>query len=88
MIFTLTRPKYDDFYADNVREGRMVITRPKNASPDMILTAFDVKFREKKDEIPPEVCRPLKTLNKNKVEKEDLQTVGKKQCRQRGSSKS
>ena len=27
-------------------------------SPDMILTAFDVKFHEKKDEIPPGACRP------------------------------
>ena len=27
-------------------------------SPDMILMAFDVKFDEKKDEIPPRACRP------------------------------
>ena len=32
---------------------KMVITRVKNKSPDMILTAFDGKFDEKKDEIPP-----------------------------------
>ena len=31
----------------------MVITQVKNGSPDMILTAFDGKFDEKKDEIPP-----------------------------------
>ena len=36
----------------------MVITRVKNGSPDMILTAFDGKFHEKKDEIPPGACRP------------------------------
>ena len=28
-------------------------------SPDMILSAFDVKFNEKKDEIPPRACRPF-----------------------------
>ena len=27
-------------------------------SPDMILTAFDVKFHEQKNEIPPGACRP------------------------------
>ena len=60
----------------------MVITRNKNRSPDMILTAFDGKFQKKKDEIPPEACRPLKTLNKNNVEKVDPQKVkNKKQCR-------
>ena len=32
---------------------RMVISRDKNWSPNMILTAFDGKFDEKKDEIPP-----------------------------------
>ena len=58
----------------------MVIPRVKNASPDMILTAFDVKFREKQNEIPPEACRPLTTLKKNNVEKVDPQTVKQKQC--------
>ena len=43
----------------------MVITRVKHASPDMILTAFDEKFHEKKDELPPEACRPSKKLRKN-----------------------
>ena len=32
----------------------MVITQVKNGSPDMILTAVDGKFHEKKDEIPPQ----------------------------------
>ena len=36
----------------------MVITRVKNESPDMILTAFEGKFDKKKDEIPPGICRP------------------------------
>ena len=36
----------------------MVITRAQNGSPDMILTAFDRKFHEKKDEIPPRACNP------------------------------
>ena len=36
----------------------MVITRGKNGSPDMILTAFDGKFDEKKDEIPAGALRP------------------------------
>ena len=42
----------------------MVITRVKNGSPDMILTAFDWKFHEKKDELPPEACRPQKHRKK------------------------
>ena len=37
---------------------KMVITRIKNRSPDMILTAFEGKFDEKKDEIPPQAHRP------------------------------
>ena len=53
----------------------------------MILTAFDGKFHEKKDEIPPEACRPLKNMKKNNVEKEDPQKVEKKQCRTSGSKK-
>ena len=36
----------------------MVITGVKNGSPDMILTPFDGKLDEKKDEIPPGICRP------------------------------
>ena len=48
-------------------------------SPDMILTAFDVKFHEKKDEIPPEACRPPNKLKKNNVDKVDHQKVEKKQ---------
>ena len=36
----------------------MLITGSKNGSPDMILTAFDVQFHEKKDEIPPRARRP------------------------------
>ena len=37
---------------------KMVITRVKNGSPDRILTAFAGKFDEKKNEIPPGICRP------------------------------
>ena len=37
---------------------KMVITRAKNKSPDMILTPFDGKFDEKTDEIPPGPHRP------------------------------
>ena len=48
-------------------------------SPDMILTAFDGKFDEKKDEIPPRACRPSKKLKKNNVEKEGPQKVEKTQ---------
>ena len=47
----------------------MVITRITNASLDMILTAFDVKFRETKNEIPPGACRPPKKLNKKRCRK-------------------
>ena len=39
----------------------MVIVGVKNGSPDMILTAFDGKFDEKKHEIPPGACRPQKS---------------------------
>ena len=35
----------------------MVISRVKNGSPDMILTAFEGKFDENKNEIPPGICR-------------------------------
>ena len=35
-------------------------------SPDMILIAFDGKFHEKKDEIPPRACRPSKKFQKFK----------------------
>ena len=44
----------------------------------MILTAFDVKFHETKNEIPPEACRPSKKLKKNNVEKVDSQKVKQK----------
>ena len=36
----------------------MVIIGIENGSPDMIPTAFEGKFDEKKDEIPPGICRP------------------------------
>ena len=36
----------------------MVITGVKNGSPDMIPVAFDKKFDEKKDDIPPGIYRP------------------------------
>ena len=36
----------------------MVISEIKNGSPDTILVAFEGKFDEKKDEIPPGICRP------------------------------
>ena len=35
----------------------MVIIGVENGSPDMILVAFDGKLDEKKDEIPPGICR-------------------------------
>ena len=37
---------------------KMVITRVENGSPDMILVAFERKFNEKFDEIPPGIYRP------------------------------
>ena len=37
---------------------KMVITQVKNTSPDMIPAAFEGKFDEKKDGIPPGICRP------------------------------
>ena len=56
----------------------MVITRVKNASPSMILTAFDVKFHAKQNEIPPEVCRPFKKPEKNQCRKRWTPTKFKK----------
>ena len=62
----------------------MVITRVNNGPPDMIMMAFDVKFRKKKDGMPPGACRPLKRLKKNNVDKVDPQKLQKKQYRQSG----
>ena len=36
----------------------MVIIGLENGSPDMIPVAFEGKFDDKKDEIPPGICRP------------------------------
>ena len=36
---------------------KMVITRVENRSPDMIPVAFERKFDEKKEEIPPGIYR-------------------------------
>ena len=66
----------------------MVITGVKNGSPDMILTAFDGKFDEKKDEILPRACRPPNKLKKNNVDKVDHQKVEKKLCRKSAPQKS
>ena len=46
-------------------------------SPDMILSAFYVKFDKEKDEIPPRVCRPSKKLKKSNVEQVDPKKVEK-----------
>ena len=44
-------------------------------SPDMILTAFDMKFQEKKDELPPEAWNPQATnLKKTHTQKQQMQT--------------
>ena len=64
----------------------MVITRVKNWSPDMIPMAFERKFDELKDELPPEAHRPLKTLKKQWV-KVGPQKVEKKQWVKVGSQK-
>ena len=47
----------------------MVIIRRKNGSPDMILTAFDMKFHAKTDEIPPRACRPSKKMKQKQCRK-------------------
>ena len=51
----------------------------------MILRAFDVKFDEKKDELPPRACRPLKKSNKNNVDNVDHQKVEKNNVEHVGS---
>ena len=43
---------------------KVVITQVEKGSPDMIPVAFDRKFDDKKDELPPEVWRPLKKMEK------------------------
>ena len=53
----------------------MVIIEVKKWFPDMILTAFDGKFDETKDEIPPGACRLPNKLKKNNVDKVDHQQV-------------
>ena len=45
---------------------KMVITGVENWSPDMIPVAFEGKFDEKKDEIPPGICRVDGRLKKHK----------------------
>ena len=47
-------------------------------SPDMILSAFDVKFHEKEDEIPPRACRPSKSKEKRQFAGYELNQVEKK----------
>ena len=37
---------------------KMVITRVKHRSLDMIMMAFEGKFDETKDEVPPGICKP------------------------------
>ena len=66
---------------------KMVITRVKSRSPDMIPTAFEGKFDENKYGMPHGDCRPLNKLKKNNVEKEDHQKVETKQCRKSESQK-
>ena len=43
---------------------KMVITGVQNGSTGIMLVPFDDKFHEKKDELPPEACRPQKHRKK------------------------
>ena len=73
----------------------MVITEVKNGSPDMILTAFDGKFDEKKDEIPPGSCRPPNKLKKTmstkwttkKLKNNNVEQVGPTKLKKQMSNK-
>ena len=65
----------------------MVITRVKNGSPDMILTALEGKFDEKKDELPPGTCRPLKKLKKAMSKKRVLKKLKKNNVEKVGPTK-
>ena len=65
----------------------MVMTRVKNGFPDMIPVAFERKFDEKKDEIPPGACRPPNKLKKNNVDKVDHQKVEKNNVEKVGPTK-
>ena len=53
----------------------------------MILTAFDVKFHEKKDGMPPGAYRPPKKLQKQNVQEGDHQQVNKNNVEQVGPKK-
>ena len=52
----IKRQKTDD--QDGLKELKKKHKCSGYGSPDMILTAFDVKFHSKKDEIPPRACNP------------------------------
>ena len=52
---------------------------PKGA-PDMILTALDVKFHEKKYEIPPRACRPSKSEEQKLCAGYGLEKVKNQPC--------
>ena len=65
-------------------------------SPDMILTAFDVKFHAKKNVLPPRACRPSKKLKKtmstkwttNKLKKKNnVEKVGPKKLKKNNVEK-
>ena len=51
----------------------------------MILTPFDVKFHNKKNELLPRACRPLKKLKKSNVEKVAPKEVKKNNVDKEGS---
>ena len=53
----------------------MVTTRAQNWSPDMILKAYDVKFHETKDEIPPRPVHLQKVKKQKQCEGYGLKKV-------------
>ena len=57
----------------------------QKGSPDMILTAFNMKFDETKDGMPPGACRPLKKLKTNSRNKTDPKQIEKNNVEQVGS---
>ena len=61
----------------------MTKTAPKG-SPDMILSAFDLKFADKKDEIPPRDRRPQNKFKQNQKITKIKQEMGAPPARPSG----
>ena len=57
---------YSDLF-QNIRFYKYAHNSGPKGSPDMIFSAFDVKFHDKNEGMPPGACRPPKIENKLKT---------------------